>query len=167
MKYRVLFLTALLWILLLCMLPAAAQEGCEHAYGEWVLTLAPTCVEKGEVSRTCALCGEVQTAAVAESAHTESDWTLAQAPEVGVAGSMQKTCTVCGEILATQELAALLEPETAAPQTPEQPTETEDEPWIEITLPVAIAICLAPNVVLVIVLLIRKIRHKIASKYMD
>ena len=166
MKYRVLFLTALLLIPALCSITAFAEESCVHEYGEWVLTLAPTCVAKGEVTRTCTLCGEVQTATVAEGAHTESDWNMTAAPDVGVAGSMQKTCTVCGEVLQTQELAALPEPESedggAIQESPE-----EKQPWIEITLPVAIGICLVPNAVLVIVLLIRKIRRKMASKYFD
>ena len=167
MKKRVLLLTALLLMFALCPLNIQAEETCGHEYGEWVLTLSPTCVDKGEVTRTCTLCGEVQTAVVAESTHSESDWTLAAAPEVGVAGSMQKTCTVCGEILATQELAALPEQQTDGVAENSEPTEAESDPWIEISLPVAICICLAPNLVLVIVLLIRKIRHKIASKYMD
>ena len=97
MKYKALILFTLL-ILVLCSMHVMAEQGCEHQYGEWVLTQAPTCVAKGEISRTCTLCGEVQTASVAESAHTEGDWTLAKAPEVGVAGSMQKACTVCGEV---------------------------------------------------------------------
>ena len=167
MKKRVLLLMALLLIFTLCPLTVQADDGCAHEYGEWVLTLAPTCIEKGEVTRTCTLCNEVQTATVAQGAHKESDWTLAAVPEIGVAGSMQKLCTVCGEILATEELAALPDPETAAPQTQEPPTGAEEDPWIEISLPVAIGICLLPNLILLIVLLIRRIRHKIASKYLD
>ena len=159
MKYKALPIYLLL-IVLLCSLSVNAEENCEHQYGEWVLTAAPTCIAKGEITRTCTLCGEVQTAAVAEGAHAEGDWVLGIAPEIGVAGSMQKTCTVCGEVLLTQELAALPEP---APTDP-APAEPEEQPWIEITLPVAIGICLAPNLVLVIVLLIRKIRRKIEDK---
>ena len=171
MKYKALIVFTLL-ILVLCSVRVMAEQGCEHQYGEWVLTQAPTCAAKGEVSRTCTLCGDVQTASVAESAHTEGDWTLAKAPEVGGAGSMQKACTVCGEVLLTQALAALPEPETAPEETmPEEttqePTEDEDGGWIEITIPVAIGICLAPNLVLVIILLIRKIRRAIASKRND
>jgi hypothetical protein len=166
-KKTILFLTALLPVLMLFSPAVQAEQACVHEYGEWVLTLAPTCMEKGEVTRTCTLCNEVQTATVAQGAHKESDWTLAAAPEIGVAGSMQKLCTVCGEILATEELAALPDPETAAPQTQEPPTGAEEDPWIEISLPVAIGICLLPNLILLIVLLIRRIRHKIASKYLD
>lgn len=164
MKYRALPIYLLL-IVLLCSLSVNAEENCEHQYGEWVLTAAPTCIAKGEVTRTCTLCGEVETAAVAEGAHVESDWTLATAPEIGIAGSMQKTCTVCGEVLLTQELAALPEPAPTDPvPTDPAPAEPEEKPWIEITLPVAIGICLLPNLVLVIVLLVRKIRRKIESK---
>ena len=110
MKKTILCLTALLPVLMLFAPAVQAEQACVHEYGEWVLTLAPTCMEKGEVTRTCTLCNEVQTATVAQGAHKESDWTLAAAPEIGVAGSMQKLCTVCGEILATEELAALPDP---------------------------------------------------------
>ena len=158
MKYRALIFIILL-LFLLCPLLAAAEQECEHQYGEWVLTATPTCIAKGEVARSCTLCGDVQTASVVQGAHAEGDWTLCQAPEVGVAGSMQKSCTVCGEVLLTQELAALPDP------APEAETETaEQEDWIEITLPAAIGICMVPNVVLIVVLLVRKIRRMIASK---
>ncbi len=169
MKYSIFFCMALLLIIALCPLSVAAEQSCEHVYGEWVLTKAPTCVEKGEVTRTCTLCGEVEAASVAEGAHIESDWKLDKAPEVDVPGSMQKTCTVCKTVLQTQELAALPAPESDSeePTTESTVSEPEEQPWIEITLPVAIGICLLPNAVLVIVLLIRKIRRKIASKYFD
>lgn len=166
MKYKAFLLIAITLVALLVPLSAAAEETCTHEYGEWVLTVAPTCTQKGEVTRTCALCGEAETATVAQTAHSESDWTLGAAPDVGVAGSMQKTCTVCGAVLATQELAALPEPEPDNTEEIQGSTEQE-QPWIEITLPVAIGICLVPNAVLVVALLIRKIRRKIASKYFD
>lgn len=167
MKKPILFLAALLPVLMLFSPAVQAEQACVHEYGEWVLTLAPTCIEKGEVTRTCTLCNEVQTATVAQGAHKESDWTLAAVPEIGVAGSMQKLCTVCGEILATKELAALPDPETDAAESTPPSTEPLEKPWIEISLPVAIGICLLPNLILLIVLLIRRIRHKIASKYLD
>ena len=66
-----------------------------------------------------------------------------------------------------EELAALPDPQTDAAESTPPSTEPLEKPWSEISLPVAIGICLLPNVVLVIVLLVRKIRHKIASKYMD
>ena len=167
MRRKAFILPAVMLLLLLCPMSASAEESCTHQYGEWILTKVPTCTEQGEVSRTCSVCGDVQVNTVAKSVHTESDWTLSQAPKVGVAGSMQKSCTVCGEVLQTQELAPLPETEPQPEPAPDANVEQPQREWIEITLPVAISICLLPNLVLVIVLLIRKIRRKMESKYFD
>lgn len=64
---------------------------CEHQWGEWVETKAPTCTEVGEETRTCSVCGETETREVAAAGHNfGGEWQYDDAQHWYV-------CTVCGE----------------------------------------------------------------------
>ena len=46
---------------------------CEHEFGDWVVTIEPTCTEPGEETRTCTLCGEPETREVEPLGHNYRD----------------------------------------------------------------------------------------------
>lgn len=153
----------LLCLLAACCVVAQANDEpvCEHTFGEYELTVTPDCTQKGEAVRTCSACGYVETIVVTRPGHVPSDWTLDTAPQIGVAGSMSKSCTVCGEVLQTEAVAPLPEPE---PETESAPApEVPEQSWIDVPLPVALLAFILPNLVLIIVLIIRGIRNRIAK----
>lgn len=57
------------------------QSACSHTYSAWAVTKAATCEEKGEKSRSCTKCGDVQKQDIAAKGHNYVD---------GI-------CTVCGK----------------------------------------------------------------------
>lgn len=62
-----------------------------HAYGDWTVTKAPTCTEKGEETRICANdATHVETREVAAAGHRWTQWTK------GDDGKLHRECTVCG-----------------------------------------------------------------------
>ena len=62
-----------------------------HTWGDWTTTKAATCAETGTRTRTCAGCGQVETAAIVKLAH---------APGTAATCTTAQFCTVCGEKLA-------------------------------------------------------------------
>ncbi len=65
-----------------------------HTYGEWTVTKAPTCTEKGEEKHTCH-CGHSETREVAATGHTYGEWTVVTAPTCTEAGEQKHVCH-CG-----------------------------------------------------------------------
>lgn len=62
-----------------------------HTWGDWTTTKAATCAETGTRTRTCAGCGQVETATIEKLAHT---------PGIAATCTTARFCTVCGEKLA-------------------------------------------------------------------
>lgn len=62
-----------------------------HTWGDWTITKEPTCAETGTRTRTCAGCGQVETATIEKLAHT---------PGIAATCTTAQFCTVCGEKLA-------------------------------------------------------------------
>jgi len=67
-----------------------------HSYGDWTQTKAPTCTEKGEESRTCSACKDVQKQEVAATGHTYTS--VVTAPTCTERGYTTHTCSVCGYV---------------------------------------------------------------------
>lgn len=97
-----------------------------HTYGEWQVTLAPTCTTDGSRKKICSACGyefvEVMPATGHDAAtewskdetshwhncandeseqldkadHTFGDWVVTLAPTCMAEGSRKKTCSICG-----------------------------------------------------------------------
>lgn len=44
-----------------------------HSFGEWVVTVSPSCTDKGEEKRECTECGVSETRIINETGHTDSD----------------------------------------------------------------------------------------------
>ncbi len=71
------------------------QEGeCAHSWSEWERTEA-TCTEDGSESRSCTLCGEIETVAV--SAGHSGEWEIIIEPTCLGEGYRVRVCTVCSE----------------------------------------------------------------------
>ena len=82
-------------------------EAFGHQYGEWAVTKAPTCTEKGVETRVCAHDKtHVETRDVDALGHNFGDWVVTKEAEVGVKGEETRTCSICGET-ETREIAAL------------------------------------------------------------
>ena len=62
-----------------------------HTWGDWTITKEPTCAETGTQTRTCAGCGQVETAAIVKLAH---------APGTDATCTTAQVCTVCGQVIA-------------------------------------------------------------------
>lgn len=58
-----------------------SKSACSHSYSAWTITKAATCEQKGEKSRSCTKCGDVQELTIAAKGHNYSN---------GI-------CTVCGK----------------------------------------------------------------------
>lgn len=69
-----------------------------HAFGEWELIEAPTCVKKGSQKHVCSLCGTVETADIAPTGnHSYGSWEETVQPTCYEKGSEERVCSVCGK----------------------------------------------------------------------
>lgn len=71
-----------------------------HTYGEWTVTLEPTCTEAGSKEKVCSVCdetaeGHVITEAIPASGHTYDSEIIAPTYDEG--GYTLNTCSVCGD----------------------------------------------------------------------
>ena len=74
-----------------------------HSYGGWITTKAATCVADGEQTRSCDVCGKVETRRIsATGEHTAGDWIVDKAATTSADGSRHKECMVCGYIMQTE-----------------------------------------------------------------
>ncbi|MDR1761668.1 MAG: T9SS type A sorting domain-containing protein [Bacteroidales bacterium] len=95
------------------------NEGCDHiiatdetaalghSFGSWIEKTPATCTEFGEETRTCSLCGEVESQPIAKAAHTFTDWEITKPATCGEAGNRTEKCSICGELgIKTEEIPA-------------------------------------------------------------
>ena len=85
----------------------SGEQPHEHSFGEWTVTTAPTCTEKGIETRTCE-CGETETREVAALGHTEEIVPAKEATCTEDGLTEGKKCAVCGETLVAQEVIPAL-----------------------------------------------------------
>ena len=84
-----------------------AQEKVEktaHAYGEWVVNVAPTCAQTGSQYRTCKQCKVIETQTL--EAHNFENWTTVEAASCGKSGLRVSNCAECG-IMKEETIPAL------------------------------------------------------------
>ena len=72
------------------------ETECEHNFGDWIETKAPTCTEAGEETQTCSICGQTKTRTVDALGH---DWKVIKDTEATCEEPGVKTekCQRCGE----------------------------------------------------------------------
>ena len=66
----------------------------KHSFGEWKITKAATCTAEGTQTRTCSVCGKVETATIAKVAHKYVDTVVK--PTYTAQGYTLHKCSVCG-----------------------------------------------------------------------
>lgn len=67
-----------------------------HAYGEWTVTIAATCTEKGVETRVCANdASHTETREIAAEGHKYGDWVVIKDATTEEEGLKEKTCSVC------------------------------------------------------------------------
>ena len=71
-------------------------EAHEHVWDEGHITLEPTCTEDGQMTYTCAVCGETRTEPIPCRGHVYGEWTITKPATVAEEGEETRVCTVCG-----------------------------------------------------------------------
>lgn len=68
---------------------------CEHQFGDWTITMIPTCTEKGEETRVCSKCGASEKRDVDPLGHKWDDGVVTTIPTVEAKGVKTFTCERC------------------------------------------------------------------------
>ena len=75
-----------------------------HTFGDWVITEEATCTAEGTQTRTCSVCGTVETQTIAALGHTEviDKAVVATCTKTGLTEG--KHCSVCNTVIKAQEV---------------------------------------------------------------
>ena len=93
------------------------EQTCEHNFSAWQTTTPATCDAAGEKTRTCSLCDEIETQAIAQLTegcgeqaceHNFGEWQTTTPATCNAAGEKNRTCSLCDEV-ETQAIAQLTE----------------------------------------------------------
>ena len=70
----------------------------EHQFSDYVVSNEPTCDGYGSQSRTCLICGYVQTMSLSPNGHSYDNYYVVQDPTCTEYGIQESTCTICGHV---------------------------------------------------------------------
>ena len=70
-----------------------------HNWDGGVITIEPTCTERGEKTFTCTICGNTDTKKVNATGHSYGAYKVVKEPTNKRKGLKSKTCSVCGKIV--------------------------------------------------------------------
>lgn len=115
MKNKRNILSLIICIILLCLVALVIFVGCDqkakhvnHSFGEWKVDVAATCAQEGVESRTCKICGIIETAVINKKAHTEVIDEAVEPTCTEGGRTAGKHCSVCGAVIvACTQLDAL------------------------------------------------------------
>lgn len=65
--------------------------------GIWETTVEPTCTDKGVSTKTCTICGQVETRDIDPLGHSFDDGKVIKKATPAQKGEIRHTCTICGE----------------------------------------------------------------------
>ena len=105
---------------------AVKNKAHTHDWSDWKVTTKPTTEKEGVETRTCKICGESETRAVAKHVHEWGEWVVTTKPTTEAEGVETRTCKTCGETetRAIAKLKPSSEPTTDPSNEPEKPGET-------------------------------------------
>ncbi len=73
------------------------DHSAHHEWSDWAESLAPTCKDDGEESRSCPICGDIETRPIAASGdHSFAAWSETTKPTCTENGVESRTCVACG-----------------------------------------------------------------------
>lgn len=104
MKRKWLLATLILTIGILLLLSGCNKDSskdskCESCtFGEFTVLDESTCAKEGAQTRTCSVCGNIETTPIKKLDHTYGEWVTATKPTVEAEGLQTRTCSVCGDI---------------------------------------------------------------------
>ena len=67
-----------------------------HSYGDWTVTVEPSCSTEGERVRTCE-CGAKEVESIDKEGHAFGEWVISGNPSCITSGTKERSCS-CGEI---------------------------------------------------------------------
>ena len=76
------------------------ESVCDHVWSAWATTTSATCTEAGEQSRTCSVCGKVETQVIPATGHNIPNPTVTPAT-CTTAGFEGGVCANCGQNIGT------------------------------------------------------------------
>ena len=88
----------------------------DHSFGEWSVTVSPSCITAGEEQRTCE-CGAVEKNVIDAFGHSFGEWVVIRKPTSYTEGERTHTCDICG-VVESKSISAL-GPDTTAENTTE------------------------------------------------
>lgn len=86
------------------------QEQHTHTFGEWTVTIPPTCTEAGEETAICTECGDTTTRTVKATGHAYGEWEITKEPTLTEEGERQSVCSACGDVK-TESIPKLTQPQ--------------------------------------------------------
>lgn len=76
-----------------------------HTEGDWVITIAPTCLGAGERVKKCTACEVVlQTEVLPATGHAETEYRIVSKPSCKKTGMQSLYCTICDVIIANETI---------------------------------------------------------------
>ena len=75
-----------------------------HTYNKWTIIKAATCTAEGTQTRTCSVCGKVETQTIAALGHTEVTDSAVAATCTKTGLTEGKHCSVCNAVITAQEV---------------------------------------------------------------
>ena len=95
------------------------QDDHEHTYGEWMITMYPTCTEGGIMARECD-CGKTERAEIGATGHKWDNGKITKEPTSDTDGVKTYTCLVCNAVKTEPESSS--EGETTEPESTSEGT---------------------------------------------
>lgn len=88
---------AMLCMVLFLLLSISGCGECEHEYDDGIISKEPTCMEEGEKTYTCSLCGEIRTESIEKKEHTYKE-EITKEPSYTENGEKTFSCMNCDDL---------------------------------------------------------------------